>query len=379
MADFGNIALGLQGFGAGVQGQLPQFQASLAKRQAQTQAMDDKRKMAMAKDAQGTLTLYNSGDIQGADNLLTQRIDMIGKLGGDPQDTIDIQERLRAGDPSVKGDLETFVGRATAAGYLQAPDPMDAAKLEGQQLTNEAMRRKAAGGGEQPAGTVEFENLIADFTPEQQKDARLVKAGLKGRTVSNAILGAIASGTLTNLAEAEGQIAQAKKFGAMTGSSRASTIDKGFERIVKIDAGIGNIDKAIEAVQGGAGVGVIQSKFPSLRAASVALDQIQKSMALDVIGAVTFGALSKGELDLAREVALPVGMEGPALIAHLNSRKAAQTKLRGYFNDQIQHLDQGGTVASFMRKMEREPQGQQPDQGAPAANIIRFDAQGNQI
>ena len=102
-----------------------------------------------------------------------------------------------------------------------------------------------------------------------------------------------------------------------------------------------------------------------MRAASVALSQIQKSMALDVIGSVTFGALSQGELDLAREVALPISMEGPALIAHLQARKAAQTKLRGYYNDQIQFLDQGGTVAGFMRKMERGAQGGQPA-GQPA-------------
>ena len=53
-------------------------------------------------------------------------------------------------------------------------------------------------------------------------------------------------------------------------------------------------------------------------------------MALDVIGSVTLGAISEAELDLAREVALPVGLKGEALIQHLVARKNAQIKLRGY-------------------------------------------------
>ena len=79
-------------------------------------------------------------------------------------------------------------------------------------------------------------------------------------------------------------------------------------------------------------------------------------MALDVIGAVTFGALSQGELDLAKSVALNTSLETPELIADLQARKAAQEKLRSYFNEQIEHLDQGGTKASFIRMKKRELQ-----------------------
>ena len=76
-------------------------------------------------------------------------------------------------------------------------------------------------------------------------------------------------------------------------------------------------------------------------------------MALDVIGSVTFGALSKGELDLAKEVALPTGLNTPQLIEYLQRRKVAQEKLREYFNEQVQFLDQGGTIAGFLREKER--------------------------
>ena len=138
------------------------------------------------------------------------------------------------------------------------------------------------------------------------------------------------------IGDASAKIKQREKFAERTGISRAKAIDKGFESIVKIDAGLRNIDRAIGALDSGAGVGAIQQFLPSIRASSVSLDNIQKRMALDVIGAVTFGALSKGELDLAKEVALPTGLDTPELIQHLRERKAAREKLRNYFNKRIQ-------------------------------------------
>ena len=141
----------------------------------------------------------------------------------------------------------------------------------------------------------------------------------------------------------------------------------------KIDLGLNNINRAISVLEGGAGSGAIQKYLPSFKAASIALDHVQKSMALDVIGAVTFGALSEGELNLAKEVALPIGLDGPELIVYLKEKRTSQEKLRAYFNEQIQFLDQGGTVAGFMREKERATG------GASSGQSFSFDAQGNLI
>ena len=102
-----------------------------------------------------------------------------------------------------------------------------------------------------------------------------------------------------------------------------------------------------------------------MRAASVALDQIQGEMALDVIGATTFGALSEGELNLAKSIALPTGLNKKELKAHLNAKKEAQEKLRDYFKEQVQFLDNGGTVAGFLRMKEGN---QQPMQNTQTSN-----------
>jgi hypothetical protein len=128
---------------------------------------------------------------------------------------------------------------------------------------------------------------------------------------------------------------------------------KTFERIGKLKTSITNIDKAIDAIDRGAKTGAIQSRLPSIRAASVELDNIQKAMGLDVIGNVTFGALSKGELDLALSKAMPTGLDEPALRRWLVDKKEAQEKLAAYVEDTAVFLGTpGNTIAGWLEAQE---------------------------
>ena len=222
----------------------------------------------------------------------------------------------------------------------------------------------------------DWEAMTKGLTPEQYNQARMIELGLSPRAVGSAMQTITSEGIANEIGATEAVIAQRKKFGELTGSSRSKAIDNGIERMSKIDLGLNNINRAIGVLEGGAGSGAIQKYLPSFKAASIALDHVQKSMALDVIGAVTFGALSEGELQLAKEVALPTGLDGPELISHLKERKASQEKLRSYFNEQIQFLDQGGTVAGFMREKERQTTGEDTP---PTGQSFNFDAQGNLI
>jgi len=227
------------------------------------------------------------------------------------------------------------------------------------------------------AGQREFAALtaIVDYDPElktKKAQAAAIKLGLEPRAGISAAERISGDPSLTTqVAESQAAIKQAEEFGKKTGASRAKAIDSGFERVGKITQNIRNLDRAIKAVEAGAGTGAIERRFPSIKAASVELDQIQGELALDVIGAVTFGALSQGELDLAKQIALPTGLDGPQLIAHLKARQAAQAKLLSYFQEQIDFLDTGGTQAGFLRKKTREAQGsQQPSAAQSQATAI---------
>jgi len=262
--------------------------------------------------------------------LINQRVTELAAVGRDPQHTA-----------SLSG--------------LSEEDQNNALRVTGLLALTPEQRARGARGGI-PAEQQTFESLIAGFDPEEQERARRVEAGLSPRAVGAAtITTATTPGLTEQVAVSQEEIRQRTKFAEMTGASRAKAVDKGFTTIQSIDKNVRNIDRAITALNEGASTGAIESRFfPSIREASVVLDQIQGELALDVVGAVTFGALSQGELDLARSTALPTGLQPPELINFLQERKIAQEKLRDYYVAQIDHLDQGGSIASFLRQQQRQ-------------------------
>jgi len=213
---------------------------------------------------------------------------------------------------------------------------------------------------QKPSGVREFEFLTEGLSPEDRELARQIELGLKPKAVGSANITIAGDEDLTeSVAESQAIIRQRTKFAELTGASRAKAIDKGFKSIESIDANIRNMNRAIVELEGGASTGPIESRFfPSFRAATLRLEQVQKELGLDVIGGVTFGALSKGELDLALEVALQTGLQPEQLLADLQRRITAKGKLRAWLTDQIDFLDQGGTVAGFLRSKEREAEEQ---------------------
>jgi hypothetical protein len=323
-------------------------QNSAAKILSTYNALDDKRKGAGFQDARKALKMLESGDDEGFLNVATDRIGHIKRLNGNPAGTLRILSEYENGNKQGAVDLLRMTEKeGIELGFLS--DPLD------------REIKKARGGISSETKT--FQDLLAKagLSEEEAQTAARIKLGLDPRAVGSADQTISQKGIANQIGDVKATIKQREKFGELTASRRSKVIDNGFNKIEKINAAVGNIDRAIEVLNGGAGVGAIEKYLPSFKAASVELDNIQKSMALDVIGATTFGALSEGELNLAKEVALPTGLDTPQLIEYLNKRKSAQNKLRDYYNEQIQFLDQGGTVAGFMRaKGRNKSQTEQP-------------------
>lgn len=153
------------------------------------------------------------------------------------------------------------------------------------------------------------------------------------------------------------------KAGAKTaGTAAINQATKAFESIGKIKTSIANIDKGIDLIDAGAGTGPVLSRLPSIRSASIQLDNVQKAMGLDVIGTTTFGALSKGELDLAMSKALPTNLSPDDLRGWLVDKKVAQEKLAGYLENVAIYLGtEGNTVAGWLQA-QRDIQGPVEDE-----------------
>jgi len=233
-----------------------------------------------------------------------------------------------------------------------------------------------AGADDDTAALQTFAGLTEGLTEEQVEQARLVELGLEARAGRQQVFNigdvphvfdpdtgtfvpARVGGeevTAATVAASEAEIAATTQLATGRAALTTKTIDKGFESIGKIRTNVANINRAIAALDAGARTGAIDRFLPNITAASVELGQIQKELGLDIVGAVTFGALSQGELDLALSTALPVGLDEPALRDFLVRKRDAQNKLISYFTDQINFLDAGGTPVEFLNRQQQEPQ-----------------------
>jgi hypothetical protein len=169
-------------------------------------------------------------------------------------------------------------------------------------------------------------------------------------------------------------VREAEQFGAdiqqlRSGARKAGEIGqteaaKAFESVGKIRRNISNLDSAIAALDAGATTGVIANKFPNWRASTIELQNVQRQLGLDIIGSVTFGALSEGELSLALETALPLNMNEPQLKDWLIRKKTAQNKLADYITEQARFLSiPGRSLGDWL--IQAEKRGQPPGMTAP--------------
>jgi hypothetical protein len=156
---------------------------------------------------------------------------------------------------------------------------------------------------------------------------------------------------------------QGKRSGARRGAEIGQKkAEEAFEALGKTRTNIANIDQAIEALDKGANTGAIASRLPSVKAASVELQNVRNKLGLDVVGSVTFGALSEGELNLALDTALPTGLNEKELRKWLVNKKTAQSKLAGYLSDQARFLSRPGrTVGDWLDKQEAESKKPPPE------------------
>jgi hypothetical protein len=171
--------------------------------------------------------------------------------------------------------------------------------------------------------------------------------------------------------EAAAAVKRAREYGmdiaAGTSGARSAgaqgieLANQAFTAASKARSTVSNIDDAIDAIDKGANSGVIESRFPSWNAATIELENAANRLGLDVIGSVTFGALSEGELRLAMSTALPLRLDGPELKDWLQRKRDAQMKLIGYMEEQALFLSQpGNTLGMWLENVNgrASPQGE---------------------
>jgi hypothetical protein len=150
--------------------------------------------------------------------------------------------------------------------------------------------------------------------------------------------------------------------GDRSGARRAAVVGvdtalSAFEKVGQIRTNISNLNEAKRlVVEEGANTGVIESLLPSWRASTIELQNVRSSLGLDVVGSVTFGALSAGELNLALNTALPTNLQEEALADWLDRKIDAQQKLSEYLTRQAVYLSDGDKTVGDWLRFEKEYQ-----------------------
>ena len=124
-----------------------------------------------------------------------------------------------------------------------------------------------------------------------------------------------------------------------------------------------NINDAIRAIDEGAESGIVYNMLPNISVASASLQNAMDRMGLDVIGSVTFGALSEGEMRLAMETAVPRNLRPEQLKEWLLRKKDAQEKALDALNNAAYHFASGGTLEEHLAKRRGQEQQQPPAAG----------------
>lgn len=155
--------------------------------------------------------------------------------------------------------------------------------------------------------------------------------------------------------EAEKELKGEVEAGVISQKEAANASIKAFDKIDAINEKIGLYDEGIALIDEGAGTGPVEKLFPSFKAASVKLKNLENRLGLDVIGNTTFGALSAGELAMAMETAMPVGLDGPELKDWLIEKKQTQEKLADYLESAAIYLGTpGNTKVGWLKKKKLE-------------------------
>lgn len=262
-----------------------------------------------------------------------------------------IEQRLKG----ASGQTKTMVGPEGEGVYQQGP---------GGQWQKIGGVVKTGAGAADGGMKVHSSKILDDGTTVNVMTDGSVKVmtpdgeSVTGKARSEALKAAAQSG-----ADIQGERARARQMA----EDAAKTANQAFGSVQAIRSNISTLKDAKAALEKGASTGAIASRFPNLTAASIELQNIQQKLGLDVIGAVTFGALSEGELNLALKTALPTGLDEPQLKEWLDRRITAQEKLSKYLTEQATYLSKpGATQAGWMEKMRTE-QSSTPSAAAPSS------------
>lgn len=190
--------------------------------------------------------------------------------------------------------------------------------------------------------------INSQSTNAANKTAANTKQYLNGLTISvfqdgtkqvvspdNQILTGPAATEAIRIAQAnEVEQARVTEFETKSAGAKAKMVQTTISSLINVDSSLRNMARAKRALRdsiasGQADIsGPITQYFADISVEAAELTSARNALGLDVVGSVTFGALSKGELDLALTQGLPLGLRPQQLLEFIERRELAIQKYR---------------------------------------------------
>jgi hypothetical protein len=392
-----------QGLAAGLAGNLPQFQQTQnqkaqldLEKKKQDDEMQIKIQESQFKDAYAAQQLLSSEDYDGIVKLGITRLSMLQGLNANPAETqrvLQIAIAARNGNEEarklLKGELDSAVKVGVATGVLKAPEKQGVTSVNPEYDVIDAAGNLVRAGTKKDEKRETKEDALGVL---RYVDDGSVVPGFEATAPSGSEAAIKAQAdTITfpdgsmKIVSTDGSI---KYYGSdgeqITGAANIAEFNKRTSELSKTEAGIvatntlamknattkseqgreqanairGNsyyLDQAIAALNEGANTGSIVKRFPTLTDAGQKLDQVQRNLGLNIVQATTFGALSRGELDLALATALPTGLSEEALIEWIKTKKAADEKVASIIEEASDYMGiPGNTIAGYYREKREQ-------------------------
>ena len=149
--------------------------------------------------------------------------------------------------------------------------------------------------------------------------------------------------------EIQGDRAQQRAFGGLSSEIVATS----YKDMLKVRNNISTLEDAKRALESGAQTGFFAQFLPNISRSAAELANVRGRLGLDVVGSVTFGALSQGELDLALDIGLPKSMDEDYLKGWVQERIDAKKKLLINLQEAASFLSRGNSIGDWMVELDK--------------------------
>ena len=315
--------------------------------------------------------LIKAGKFKEAKAIAQRRFDRLSQAGRTPEQLEDTQEMINAlgsNDPSQILQLQTIgdsavefaertgvLSRTTAGDVVERFSPTTTTLNDGTTIQTSSTGRK----------------IVTDVSGSQ----------LEGKAAADAIRTARAT-EVEQVGEKSGarkraSLEEEKKLKPSIEKQNALAKDAAklsteiFTRIGSVEANIENLKEGIRLIDAGAASGPIDKWFPSLRPTTISLNNLKNRLGLDVIGQVTFGALSESELKVAFDTAVPSNLDEKDLKKWFSDRIDVQQRLVESLEESgIFLAEDGATLPKLLarkRSARKAAKATKQEQSTPAA------------